>query len=70
MVDDGFKRIPKTGVLFVMAKAEEQGFYYSNREWSNLGQGAPETGDIISGLNRGLQINIDQIFGTKSFHMD
>ena len=60
MINDSFKGIPKTGVLFVMAKAEEQGFYYGNDEWSNLGQGAPETGDIFSGLNRSLQINIDQ----------
>ncbi len=60
MINGGFKRVPKTGVLFVMAKAEEQGFYYGNRQWCNLGQGAPETGEIVSGLNRGLHIDIDQ----------
>jgi len=61
MTINNFKRVPKTGVLFVMAKAEEQGFYYGNREWTNLGQGAPETGDILSGLSRSINISIDHV---------
>ena len=61
MTSNNFKSVPKTGVLFVMAKAQEYGFYYGNHEWSNLGQGAPETGDILSGLNRQLQIEIDSV---------
>ena len=41
-----YKEVPKTGVIFVMEKASEMGFSYGNQEWSNLGQGAPETGEI------------------------
>ena len=41
-----FKEVPKTGVIYVMAEARKRGFFYGNEEWANLGQGAPETGDI------------------------
>ena len=51
-IDGGFKRVPKTGVIYVMAKAQEKGFYYGNQEWSNLGQGAPETGEIENAPER------------------
>jgi hypothetical protein len=29
-----------------MQKAAELGFTYDNKEWSNLGQGSPETSEI------------------------
>jgi aspartate/methionine/tyrosine aminotransferase len=48
----GFRRVPRTGVIYVMGKAREQGFEYDNPAWSNLGQGAPETGDIPGGPAR------------------
>ena len=41
-----FRPVPKTGVIFVMSEASEQGFYYGNPDWANLGQGAPETGPL------------------------
>ena len=48
----GFRRVPRTGVIYVMGKARERGFEYDNPAWANLGQGAPETGDIPGGPPR------------------
>mmetsp|Transcript_13149 Transcript_13149/g.33559 ORF Transcript_13149/g.33559 Transcript_13149/m.33559 type:complete len:469 (-) Transcript_13149:177-1583(-) len=42
----GFTTVSQTGVIYVMGRAREQGFYYGNEEWANLGQGAPEVGKI------------------------
>lgn len=47
-----FRSVPKTGVIYVMSEAQERGFYYGNPEWANLGQGAPEIGDIPNGSHR------------------
>ena len=44
--------VPRTGVIYVMAEAAERGFSYGNREWANLGQGAPEVGVLPNGLPR------------------
>lgn len=41
-----FRTVPKTGVIYVMDKAEKMGFVAGSTEWSNLGQGAAETGEI------------------------
>jgi aspartate/methionine/tyrosine aminotransferase len=40
----GFRSVPRTGVIYVMHEAEQYGFSYDSQEWSNLGQGSPETG--------------------------
>ncbi|MFN2134925.1 MAG: pyridoxal phosphate-dependent aminotransferase [Candidatus Promineifilaceae bacterium] len=48
----GFRRVPRTGVIYVMGKAGERGFSYDNHAWANLGQGAPETGLIPGGPPR------------------
>jgi aspartate/methionine/tyrosine aminotransferase len=42
----GFRSVPRTGVIYVMHEAAQNGFTYENPEWSNLGQGSPETGAI------------------------
>ncbi len=42
----GFRSVPRTGVIYVMHRAEEAGFTYDNPAWANLGQGSPETGDL------------------------
>ena len=42
----GFRRVPRTGVIYVMHRASLQGFTYENPAWANLGQGSPETGDL------------------------
>lgn len=41
-----FRKVPRTGVIFVMAEAAARGFSYGNSEWANLGQGAPEVGPL------------------------
>jgi len=44
----GFRAVPRTGVIFVMTEAAKFGYTANNPEWVNLGQGAPEIGDIDS----------------------
>lgn len=61
MSEGGFKQVPKTGVIYVMAKAQNHGFYYGNSAWSNLGQGAPETGDIENSPKRLTGVTLDKI---------
>ncbi len=47
-----FRPVPKTGVIYVMDKAQERGYSSGNEEWSNLGQGAAETGELLGGAER------------------
>lgn len=42
----GFRRVPRTGVIYVMHRARQFGYNASDKDWSNLGQGSPETGDL------------------------
>ena len=42
----GFREVPKTGVIYVMAEAAKRGYSAENATWSNLGQGQPETGQL------------------------
>ncbi|MCA8944435.1 MAG: pyridoxal phosphate-dependent aminotransferase [Planctomycetes bacterium] len=42
----GFRSVPRTGVIYVMHEAARHGFLLERERWSNLGQGAPETGDL------------------------
>ena len=44
--NDVFRKVPRTGVIYVMSIAREMGFEYGNPEWANLGQGAPEAGPL------------------------
>jgi N-succinyldiaminopimelate aminotransferase len=41
-----FRSVPRTGVIFVMAKAAQRGFDPNDEQWCNLGQGQPETGPL------------------------
>ncbi len=41
-----FRPVPRTGVIYVMAEAGKRGFRYGHPQWCNLGQGAPETGEL------------------------
>ncbi len=59
-MENSFKRVPKTGVIYVMSKAQAHGFYYGNPEWANLGQGAPETGNMPTSPKRLTTILLDQ----------
>ena len=40
-----FRPVPRTGVIFVTEEALARGYRSGHPEWSNLGQGQPETGD-------------------------
>ena len=55
----GFRRVPRTGVIYVMHRATERGFSYDNPDWANLGQGAPEVGPIEGAPKRVDTITID-----------
>ena len=46
MTIPGFRPVPFTGVIFVMAEAGRRGYRYGDPEWCNLGQGQPETGTL------------------------
>ena len=55
----GFRRVPKTGVIYVMSRARAKGFEYDNPQWANLGQGAPETGNLPGSPPRVERISIN-----------
>jgi N-succinyldiaminopimelate aminotransferase len=42
----GFRPVPFTGVIYVMAEATKLGYAYGHPDWCNLGQGQPETGPL------------------------
>jgi len=42
----GFRTVPFTGVIYVMAEAARHGYRYGHPDWCNLGQGMPETGPL------------------------
>ncbi len=42
----GFRPVPYTGVIFVMAEAAHHGWRQGHPDWCNLGQGQPETGPL------------------------
>jgi aspartate/methionine/tyrosine aminotransferase len=42
----GFRRVPRTGVIYVMHRAEQLGYGRDGETWFNLGQGSPEVGPL------------------------
>ena len=54
----GFRSVPKTGVIYVMAEAKKKGYRAFASDWSNLGQGQPEIGDIEGAPARTRHIDI------------
>lgn len=42
----GFRTVPFTGVIYVVAEAARLGFHTGHPDWCNLGQGQPETGPL------------------------
>ena len=54
----GFRPVPFTGVIFVMAEAGRRGYRYGHPDWCNLGQGQPETGPLPGAPPRVQQIEI------------
>lgn len=57
----GFRAVPRTGVIYVMNRAQHLGFSYSNPEWANLGQGAPEAGALPGAPERIEQVDMDTL---------
>jgi aspartate/methionine/tyrosine aminotransferase len=41
-----FRPVPKTGVIYVTSEATKLGFTTASKDWCNLGQGQPETGEL------------------------
>jgi N-succinyldiaminopimelate aminotransferase len=58
MTIPGFRPVPFTGVIFVMAEAGRRGYRYGHPDWCNLGQGQPETGPLPGAPPRVTQIAI------------
>ncbi|HTV61019.1 MAG TPA: pyridoxal phosphate-dependent aminotransferase [Verrucomicrobiae bacterium] len=56
----GFRAVPRTGVIYVTHEATRHGFSYSHPEWSNLGQGSPETGEIPGAPPRVTQVTVSE----------
>jgi aspartate/methionine/tyrosine aminotransferase len=54
-----FRPVPRTGVIYVMAEAGVRGFRYGHPDWCNLGQGAPETGELPGCAPRLTAIELD-----------
>jgi len=48
----GFRTVPFTGVIFVMAEATRRGYRHGHPDWCNLGQGQPETGALDGAPDR------------------
>ena len=56
-----FTKIPRTGVIYVTQRATAEGFYRGHPEWCNLGQGQPEIGKLVNGVDRIEEIKIDPL---------
>ena len=54
----GFRPVPRTGVIYVMTEAAKLGFHEDRDQWSNLGQGAPETGPMPGAPERVESIHV------------
>jgi aspartate/methionine/tyrosine aminotransferase len=54
----GFRPVPFTGVIYVMAEASRHGYRYGHPEWCNLGQGQPETGPLPGAPPRVNELSI------------
>ena len=55
----GFRRVPRTGVIYVTTEAERMGFVPGDPEWCNFGQGQPETGELEGAPARIESVAID-----------
>ncbi|NQY99834.1 MAG: pyridoxal phosphate-dependent aminotransferase [Bdellovibrionales bacterium] len=55
----GFRKVPRTGVIYVMTKAAEQNYSSTDAAWANLGQGSPEEGALEGAPGRVNEVLID-----------
>lgn len=54
-----FRQVPRTGVIFVTTEAHRRGYRSGHPEWSNLGQGQPETRSLPESPPRIGDLGID-----------
>jgi hypothetical protein len=54
-----FRTVPRTGVIYVMHRAAQRGYRTNTSLWSNLGQGAPETGPLAGAPPRIQHLEMD-----------
>ena len=55
----GFRQVPFTGVIYVMAEAARLGYRHLHPDWCNLGQGQPETGPLPGAPERITRAEMD-----------
>ncbi|MFW5966597.1 MAG: pyridoxal phosphate-dependent aminotransferase [Persicimonas sp.] len=55
-----FRKVPKTGVIYVMTEAARHGYRADDDEWTNLGQGQPETDHIPKAPPRLESVDINR----------
>jgi len=53
-----FRHVPRTGVIWVMNEARKAGYAPEDPRWANLGQGAPETGNLDGAPDRVSHIDL------------
>jgi aspartate/methionine/tyrosine aminotransferase len=56
-----FRNVPRTGVIYVTTEAMRRGFSPNNPDWFNLGQGQPETGELLGAPERihNIHVHVD-----------
>jgi len=54
-----FRPVPRTGVIFVTTEACKRGYRAGHPDWSNLGQGQPETGELPGAPARIYELGVD-----------
>ena len=54
-----FRSVPRTGVIYVTTEAHKRGYRSGDTDWSNLGQGQPETGWLPGAPERIENLKID-----------
>jgi len=54
-----FRRVPRTGVIYVTTEAQAHGYRRDDPAWSNLGQGQPESGPLPGAPARIERVSID-----------
>lgn len=54
----GFRPVPFTGVIYVMAEAARHGYRYGHPDWCNMGQGMPETGPLPGAPPRVSEVEV------------
>jgi N-succinyldiaminopimelate aminotransferase len=54
-----FRAVPRTGVVYVTKEATARGYRTGDPDWSNLGQGQPETGPLPGAPPRIANLSID-----------